>query len=112
MASAYKNIVTTVGSTGDVTVYTCPTATVALVRNINMYNSHTGSIVTYCKITDSSASATVILQKITLATLASSSATADASFTGPFVLEASDTLVLNCATAAKVQFFANVLELS
>tara|TARA_R110001606_G_scaffold322804_1_gene469652 strand:- start:2776 stop:3114 length:339 start_codon:yes stop_codon:yes gene_type:complete len=112
MASAYKNIVTTVGSTGDVVVYTCPAATAALVKNINLYNSHTASIVVFCKVTDSSASATVILQKITLATLASSSATADASFTGPFVLEAGDTLVLNCATAAKIQLFANVLELS
>jgi len=112
MASAYKNIVTTVGSTGDVVVYTCPAATVALVKNINMYNSHTGSIVIFCKVTDSSASATVILQKITLATLGSTSATADVSFTGPFVLETGDTLIFNCATAAKIQVFANVLELS
>ena len=59
MASAYKNIVTTVGSTGDVVVYTCPAATEALVKNINLYNSHTASIVVFCKITDSSASATV-----------------------------------------------------
>ena len=65
-----------------------------------------------CKITDSSASATVILQKITLATLASTSATADVSFTGPFVLETGDTLIFNCATASKIQVFANVLELS
>ena len=66
----------------------------------------------YCKVTDSSSSVTVTLQKITLATLASTSATADVSFTGPFVLETGDTLVLNCATAAKIQVFANVLELS
>ena len=112
MASAYKNIVTTVGATGDVVVYTCPAATQALVKNINLYNSHTASIVVFCKIVDSSASATVILQKITLATLASSSATADVSFTGPFVLETGDTLVFNCATASKIQVFANVLELS
>jgi hypothetical protein len=112
MASAYKNIVTTIGSTGDVVVYTCPAATEALVKNINLYNSHTASIVVFCKITDSSASETVILQKITLATLASTSATADVSFTGPFVLEAGDTLKLNCDTAAKIQVFANVLELS
>ena len=112
MASAYKNIVTTIGSTGDVVVYTCPAATAALIKNINLYNSHTGSIVVLCKVTDSSASATVILQKITLATLGSTSATADVSFTGPFVLETGDTLIFNCATAAKIQVFANVLELS
>jgi hypothetical protein len=112
MASAYKNIVTTVGSTGDVVVYTCPAATEALIKNINLYNSHTGSVVVLCKITDISASVTVTLQKITLATLASSSATADVSFTGPFVLETGDTLIFNCATAAKIQVFANVLEIS
>ena len=54
MASAYKNIVTTVGSTGDVTIYTCPAATVALVKYINLYNSHTGAVVVYSKINDSS----------------------------------------------------------
>lgn len=112
MASAYKNIVTTIGATGDVVVYTCPAATQALVKNINLYNSHTGSIVVLCKITDSSASATVILQKLTMATLASSSATADVSSTGPFVLESGDTLILNCDVASKIQVFANVLELS
>ena len=112
MASAYKNVVTTVGSTGDVTVYTCPTATAALVKNINLYNSHTAAVVVYSKITDSSASATVILQKVTMATLASSSATADVSLTGPFVLESGDTLILNCDVASKIQVFANVLELS
>jgi|TARA_R110000782_G_scaffold113211_2_gene203201 hypothetical protein len=112
MASAYKNIVTTVGATGDVVIYTCPAATEALIKNINLYNSHTGSVVVLCKVTDSSASATVILQKVTLATLASTSATSDVSFTGPFVLETGDTLILNCATASKIQVFANVLELS
>tara|TARA_R110000851_G_scaffold97544_1_gene211284 strand:- start:105 stop:443 length:339 start_codon:yes stop_codon:yes gene_type:complete len=112
MASAYKNIVTVVGSTGDVVAYTCPAATVALVKNINLYNSHTGSVVVYTKVTDSSASVTVTLQKITLATLAASSASADVSFTGPFVLETGDTLIFNCATAAKIQVFANILELS
>ena len=112
MASAYKNVVTTVGSTGDVTVYTCPTATAALVKNINLYNSHTAAVVVYSKITDSSASVTVILQKVTMATLASSSATADVSLTGPFVLETDDTLVFNCDVASKIQVFANILELS
>ena len=112
MASAYKNIVTIVGATGDVTAYTCPAATVALVKNINMYNSHSGAVVVYSKITDSSASVTVILQKVTMATLASSSATADVSLSGPFVLETGDTLIFHCDVASKIQVFANVLELS
>jgi hypothetical protein len=106
MASAYKNIAVLVGATGDVTIYTCPTATQALVKNINLYNSHSGTIVVYPKITDSSASVTITLEKNSIGTLA------DTSLTGPFVLEASDTLILNCDTASKIYAFASVLEIS
>jgi len=106
MASAYKNIGVLVGSTGDVTIYTCPTATEAVVKNINLYNSHTGTIVVYPKITDSSASVTVTLEKNSIGTLA------DVSLAGPFILETSDTLIFNCDTASKIYVFASVLELS
>ena len=106
MASAYKNVLTTVGSTGDVTIYTCPTATTSLIKNLNLYNSHSGTIVVYPKITDSSASATIILKKASIATRA------DTSLTGPFVLESGDTLKLNCDTADKINAFASVLEIS
>ena len=106
MASAYKNVAVLVGSTGDVTIYTCPTATQALVKNITLYNSHSGTIVVYPKITDSSASVTVTLEKNSIGTLA------DTSLTGPFVLESSDTLILNCDTASKIYAFASVLEIS
>ena len=106
MASAYKNIAKLVGSTGDVTIYTCPSATEAVVKNIQLYNSHSGTIVVYPKITDSSASVTVTLEKNSIGTLA------DTSLTGPFVLEASASLILNCDTASKIYAFASVLELS
>jgi hypothetical protein len=107
MATAYKNIVTLVGSTGDVTIYTCPTATESVIKNINLYNSHSGTIVIYPKITDSSASVTATLDKISLATEAN-----DVSLTGPFVLEDSDTLKLNCDTASKIYAVASVMETS
>ena len=113
MGVAYKNAASLVGSTGDVTVYTCPSiqtdptvVTPAIVRNINLYNSHSGTIVVYPKITDSSSSTTVTLEKNSIGTLA------DVSLAGPFVLEASDTLIFNCDTAAKINVFASVLELS
>jgi len=106
MASAYKNIVNLVGSTGDVTVYTCPTATEAIVKNINLYNSHSGTIVVYPKINDSSASVTATLEKNSIGTLA------DVSLSGPFVLEAGDTLIFNCDTASKLYVVASVLEIS
>jgi hypothetical protein len=106
MAIAYKNITSLVGSTGDVTIYTCPNTTEAIIRNINLYNSHSGTIVIYPKITDSSASVTATLEKISLGTLAQTS------LAGPFNLEASDALILNCDTASKIYVFASVLELS
>jgi len=89
-----------------VTIYTCPTATEAVVKNINLYNSHSGTIVVYPKITDSSASVTITLEKASIGTLE------DTSLAGPFVLEASDTLILNCDTASKIYAFASVLEIS
>jgi hypothetical protein len=106
MASAYKNIAALVGATGDVTIYTCPAATEAIVKNLNLYNSHSGTIVVYPKITDSSASVTITLEKDSIGTLA------DTSLAGPFVLEAGDTLILNCDTASKIYAFASVLEIS
>ena len=106
MASAYKNIGSLVGSTGDVTVYTCPTATEAVIKNINLYNSHSGNVVVYPKINDSSASVLVILDKDTIST------ETNTSLTGPFVLESGDTLQLNCDVASKIYVFARVLELS
>ena len=106
MASAYKNIVNLVGSTGNVTVYTCPTATEAIVKVINLYNSHSRDGVVYSKINDSSASVLCIISKDTLST------EANTSLTGPFVLESGDTLQLNCDVASKIYAFASVLEIS
>ena len=106
MGAAYKNIGSLVGSTGDVTVYTCPAATETIIKNINLYNSHSGTIVIYPKITDSSASVTVTLEKISLATVVQTS------LAGPFVLETGDTLILNCDVASKIYVFASILEVS
>ena len=106
MATAYKNAGALVGSTGDVTIYTCPEITEAIIQNIHLYNSHSGTIVIYTKVTDSSASTTITLDKTSLGT------DADTSLSGPFVLEASDTLILNCDTASKIYVFASILEVS
>jgi|TARA_R100001086_G_scaffold27543_1_gene12794 hypothetical protein len=106
MATAYKNIATLVGDTGDVTIYTCPSVTEAIVQNLHLYNSHSGTIVVLTKVTDSSASVQVTLDKSSLTT------ETDSSLAGPFVLEASDTLELNCDVASKIYAFASVLEVS
>jgi len=106
MSIAYKNATALIGSTGDVTVYTCPSITQSIIKNINLYNSHSGTIVIFPKITDSSASVTATLQKISLGTLA------QAALAGPFVLEEGDTLLLNCDTASKIFTVVSILEVS
>ena len=73
MAIAYKNVTTLVASTGDVTVYTCPSVTQSIIKNITL---------------------------------------AQTSLAGPFVLEASDVLILNCDTASKIFAVASILEVS
>jgi hypothetical protein len=106
MANAFKNIATLVAGTSDTTIYTGPTATEAIVKNINLYNNHSGTVDVIVQIYDNSAATTVIVNKTTMAT------TGETSLTGPFVLEESDTLQLNCATGGVIYAFASVLEIS
>ena len=105
MANAFKNIVTIPSGTSDTIIYTCPTATQAIVKVINVYNSHSGSVVVLRKITDASASKTAIIDTQTIAS-------ATSSLTGPFVLEESDALLVNCATGNVINVFASGLEVS
>ena len=115
MASAYKNIAGTVSYTVDTVLYTCPAATVGLVKNINLYNSHTGTIVVYLKFWPAEFINPITLFKLSLSTLTSSSAPAalsTGSLVGPYVCEAGDKLLINCDVASKIQVFTNILELS
>ena len=106
MANAFKNIVTIPSGTSDTIIYTCPTATQAIVKVINVYNNHSGSVTVLRKIRDSSESTTVIIDSNALA------ASANSSLTGPFVLEESDTLLVNCTTGNVINVSASVLEVS
>ena len=40
MANSFQNVATVVSGTSDTTIYTCPTATQAIVKNINLYNNN------------------------------------------------------------------------
>jgi hypothetical protein len=106
MATAFKIVATIPSSTSDTIIYTCPIATTAIVKVINVYNSHSGSVTVLRKITDSSTSVTVIIDSNALA------ASANSSLTGPFVLEESDTLLVNCTTGNVINVSASVLEVS
>ena len=106
MATAFKIVATIPSSTSDTIIYTCPVATTAIVKVINVYNNHSGSVTVLRKIRDSSKSTTVIIDSNALA------ASANSSLTGPFVLEESDTLLVNCTTGNVINVSASVLEVS
>ena len=106
MANSFQNVATVVSGRSDTTIYTCPTATQAIVKNINLYNNHSGTVDVIVSIRDSSASTTVIIDKSTMA------AAGETSLTAPFVLEESDTLILNCATGSVINAFLSILEIS
>jgi len=106
MANAFKNVATIPSGTSDTIIYTAPTATTGIVKNINLYNNHSGTVDVIVKIKDTSTTTTVTVDKTTM------SASGETSLTGPFVLEESDTLILNCATGSVINAFASVLEVS
>ena len=106
MANSFKNVAIIPSSTSDTTIYTCPTATQAIVKNVNLYNNHSGNVDVIVSIRDSSASTTAIIDKTTM------SAAGETSLTAPFVLEESDTLILNCATADVINTYVSILEVS
>ena len=43
MANAYKRVISTLSSTGDTSVYTCPTATTSLIKNVKVFNNSGGA---------------------------------------------------------------------
>ena len=43
MANTYKRVVSTLTSTGDNSVYTCPTATTSLIKGVKVFNDTGGA---------------------------------------------------------------------
>ena len=43
MANTYKRVISTLTSTGDNSVYTCPTATTTLVKAVKVFNDTSGA---------------------------------------------------------------------
>tara|TARA_R110000787_G_scaffold87536_1_gene186499 strand:+ start:136 stop:483 length:348 start_codon:yes stop_codon:yes gene_type:complete len=115
MASAYKNIAGTINYTTDTNLYTCPAATVGIVKNISVHNTHTGSVVTYLKFFPAAFASAFILFKLTFPAGATSTLPpliGNGTLVGPYVCEAGDKLQINCDVAEKITVFANVLEIS
>ena len=43
MANTYKRVISTLTSTGDNSVYTCPTATTTLIKAVKVFNDTSGA---------------------------------------------------------------------
>ena len=64
MANSYRNFINVVATTNIKTVYTCPAATVALVKSISAYNAHASATADWTlTLYDSSATANVVYAK-------------------------------------------------
>ena len=61
MANAYKKVMVTKSSTGDHSIYTCPTATTAIIKTAWVYNGSGGAAQLTLKINSNAQPITVYL---------------------------------------------------
>ena len=100
MANAYKKVMVTKSSTGDHSIYTCPTATTAIIKTAWVYNGSGG--------------AAQLTLKINSTTIAYDGAVADKYTKSWFylgVLEAGDILKIN-TNAQPITVYLSLLEIS
>jgi len=105
MANAYKKVMETKSSTGDHSIYTCPTATTAIIKTAWVYNNSGG--------------AAQLTLKINSTTLAYGGAVADKDTKSWFylasgdigILEAGDVLKIN-TNAQPITVYLSLLEIS
>ena len=101
MANTYKRVVSTLTSTGDNSVYTCPTATTTLVKAVKVFNDTGGAAQISMKV-----NAIEIEREASLASKATKSFVS-----GTDVLEAGDILKINIS-AQPVNVYVTFLEIS
>ena len=85
MANTYKRVISTLTSTGDNSVYTCPTATTTLVKAVKVFNDTGGAAQISMKV-----NAIEVEREASLASKATKSFVS-----GTDVLEATDVLKIN-----------------
>ena len=107
MAPNYKNAKVDLTATTVTTLYTCPTATTAIVKSI-LVSEDSGNADTITVTLTDSASAVFSLFK----TKAVSANTTVELLTAPLVVEESEVLKVTAATANRLHVTASVLEVS
>ena len=107
MSNAYKNAKVDLTATTVTTLYTCPTATTAIVKSI-LVSEDSGNADTITVTLTDSASAVFSLFK----TKAVSANTTVELLTAPLVVEESEVLKVTAATANRLHVTASLLEVS
>jgi len=116
MAIEYKNVVTSVTTTGsDQTIYTCPTSTnlvkySAIVKTFTVLNTTAGAGTLDIKLTDTSATSTVTIREYTTSAFAANT-TVDLTDKGPIVLESADVLKID-TSVQPANVYISVMEIS
>ena len=101
MANTYKRVISTLTSTGDNSVYTCPTATTTLIKSIKVFNDTGGAAQISMKV-----NAIEVEREASLASKATKSFVS-----GTDVLEASDVLKIN-TNVQPINVYVTFLEIS
>ena len=101
MANTYKRVISTLTSTGDNSVYTCPTATTTLVKAVKVFNNTSGAAQISMKV-----NAIEVEREASLASKATKSFVS-----GTDVLEAADVLKIN-TDVQPIKVYVTFLEIS
>jgi len=101
MANTYKRVISTLTSTGDNSVYTCPTATTTLVKSVKVFNDTSGAAQISMKV-----NAIEVEREASLASKATKSFVS-----GTDVLEAADVLKIN-TNVQPINVYVTFLEIS
>ena len=101
MANTYKRVISTLTSTGDNSVYTCPTATTTFVKAVKVFNNTSGAAQISMKV-----NAIEVEREASLASKATKSFVS-----GTDVLEAADVLKIN-TDVQPINVYVTFLEIS
>jgi len=101
MANTYKRVISTLTSTGDNSVYTCPTATTTLIKAVKVFNDTSGAAQISMKV-----NAIEVEREASLASKATKSFVSSTD-----VLEAADVLKIN-TNVQPVNVYVTFLEIS
>ena len=101
MANTYKRVISALTSTGDNTVYTCPTATTTIVKTVKVFNASGGA-----------ANVTMKVNAISIDNESSLANSGTKTFvSGSDVLESGDVLKIN-TNAQPINVYVTFLEIS